>query len=590
MKKESRIFDILDVYPEKWPEQKVALAKKQNGVWVKYTPEQYQEITKKIANAFIESDIQPGDRVAIISSNRPEWNMIDMAIMEVGAITVPIYPTISKEDYLFILNDCGAKIAFVEGVAVMNKIDDIMPQLPELKTMYTFQDRGEHPYLDQFIELGTSHPHDEELEQRKAAAKPADCATIIYTSGTTGVPKGVMLSHSNIMNQLFNLEQTPDKKSKTAFSFLPICHAYERTIVYLYQYLGMSVYYAEGLATIGSDMKDIHPTMMSAVPRLLEKMYDKIIQSGSKKKGLAGAIFRWSVRLTEHYRIDPDERSWWYNWKLGLADKLVYSKIRENLGAEHFDIIISGAASIQPKIAAFFSAIKMPVYEGYGMTETSPVIATSSNVKYGREVGSVGPALPGIELRIADNGEILCRGHNVMMGYYKNEELTREVIDKDGWFHTGDLGHINEHGQTFITGRLKNLFKTSMGKYVNPQTIEDKFGESEFIENIVVFGEGQKYAASLIVPDFNSLKLWCEDHGIKITAPAEMINLKEVKDLFAKEIKRLNGYFGDTEKIKKYTLIPDEWTMGNDMLTPTLKVRRKNVQKKYEKEINELFV
>ena len=368
MKEVTRIFDILDTYTEKWPEQKVALAKKENGTWIKYSPEQYQDISRKLAYAFIELGIQPDDKIAIISNNRPEWNMIDMAVQQIGAILVPIYPTISKEDYLFTLNNCEAKFVIMEGASVMNKIEEILPNTPSLKLVYTMIDREKYPYFQQLVELGEAHPHPEELEQRRNNVKPEDCATIIYTSGTTGVPKGVMLSHSNLMGQLRGIEHTPAKWSKTAFSFLPICHAYERILVYMYQYLGMSVYYAENLATIGDNMKEIHPTMMTAVPRILEKIYDKVVQGGNKKKGMERFIFQRAIKLTERYRINPDERSAIYNFRIKMADKLVYSKIRAQLGAQNFDIIVSGAASISQKIAGFFSAIKMPVYEGYGMT------------------------------------------------------------------------------------------------------------------------------------------------------------------------------------------------------------------------------
>ena len=589
MCKETRIFDILSVYSEKWPEQQVALARKENGAWRKYSPTEYRELTRKVSYALIELGIEPKDKVALISGNRPEWNILDMAIMQVGAITVPIYPTISKEDYRYILDNCDAKMVVLEGVAVMNKVEEVRNEIPKLKYLYTFQDREKYPYFAQLVAMGEEHPHEEELVKRMNAVRPEHCATILYTSGTTGTPKGVMLSHSNIMHQLYNLKNTPAPWSKVAFSFLPICHAYERMLVYLYQFLGMSVYYAESLATIGSDMKEVHPTMMSAVPRLLEKMYEKIVQSGEKQKGMKKHIFKWSLRLAERYKIDPDKRTWLYNTKLKLADKLVYSKIRANLGAENFDIVVSGAASIQPKIAAFFSAIKMPVYEGYGMTETSPVIAVSNNNPHGREVGTVGPALPGVEIKVSPNGEICCRGHNVMMGYYKNEELTKEIIDVDGWLHTGDIGYINEFGQVYITGRLKSLFKTSMGKYVNPQVIEEKFTESEFFENVVVFGEDQKYAAAIIVPDFNFLKDWCKRHQLTFTSPAEVINLKAIKERIAQEVKKYNGLFGETEQIKRYTLIADEWSTANNILTPTLKVKRKVVSAKYQAVIQSMY-
>lgn len=603
MKEETRLFDILDNYCEKWPDQNVALAKKENGVWVKYSPKQYQEISRNLAYALIELGIQPQDKIAIISSNRPEWNMLDMAIQQIGAIIVPIYPTISKEDYLFILNNCEAKMVILEGIAVMNKIEEILPNTPNLKLIYTMSDRQKYPFFQQLLELGETHHHPEELEQRRNNVKTGDCATIIYTSGTTGVPKGVMLSHSNLLGQLRGIQHTPAKWSKTAFSFLPICHAYERVLVYMYQLLGMSVYYAESLATIADNMKEIHPTMMTAVPRVLEKMYEKIVQNGNKMKGLSGYIFRWAVKLTERYKIDPDERSSFYNLKIKIADKLVYSKIREQLGAENFDIIVSGAASISQKVAGFFSAIKMPVYEGYGMTETSPVICVSDNSKGGREVGTVGRALPGIELKINEQGEIICRGHNVMLGYYKNEELTKEIIDKDGWLHTGDMGYIDDRGRLFITGRLKNLFKTSMGKYINPQVIEEKFSESKFIENIVVFGEGQKFAAALIVPNFAYIKTWFaqqnklnfnlkqnnKQNKLDFTTKEECIKMKEVKDAISKEVKNYNTFFGETEQIKKFELVADDWTIENGIMTPTLKVKRKVVQQRYKNLIDSMF-
>ncbi len=589
MCKETRIFDILNIYTEKWPEQKVALARKENGSWRKYSPQEYQDLAWKVSYALIELGIQPGDKVALISGNRPEWNILDMAIMMVGGVTVPIYPTISKEDYRYILDNSDARMVIMEGAVVMNKIEEVRTEIPKLEYLYTFVNREKYPYFEQLITLGTEHPHEEEVKQRMDAVSPADCATILYTSGTTGTPKGVMLSHRNIMHQLYNLQYTPAKWSKVAFSFLPICHAYERMLVYLYQFLGMSVYYAESLATIATDLKEVHPTMMSAVPRMLEKMYEKIVQSGQKQKGLKAKIFNWSLNLAHEYKIDPSKRSGWYNMKLAIADKLVYKTIRANLGAEHFDIVVSGAASIQPKIAAFFSAIKMPVYEGYGMTETSPVIAVSNNAPHGREVGTVGPALPGIEIKVEANGEICCRGHNVMMGYYKNPELTKEIIDADGWLHTGDIGYLNEYGQLYITGRLKSLFKTSMGKYVNPEIIEEKFTESKFFENVVVFGEGQKFAAAIIVPDFNFLKEWCKRHQLTFTSPSEVINLKGVKDRIAKEVQKINENFGDTEKIKRYTLIADEWSTANRILTPTLKVRRQMVRTRYQNVIESMF-
>ena len=584
----NRIFDILDIYLEKHPNQDVALAGKQSGTWRHYSIQEYVEITNNISYALIELGIEPGDKVGIISTNRPEWNMMDMAIMQIGAISVPVYPTISEADYKYILSHSETKFVLLEGAEVMNKIDHVMPEIPTLKYAYTFVDRNRFPYLEQLINLGKEHPHADELKRRKDAVKTEDCSTIIYTSGTTGTPKGVMLSHSNIVNQLKCLEVTPAKWSNKAFSFLPLCHAYERMLVFLYQYLGMSVYYAQNLGTIGENIKEVQPTMMSAVPRMLERIYDKIYSSSNNMPFLTRKIFRWAVRLACRYKIQDYARSGWYNFWHKIADKLVYSKIRKNIGG-NFDIVVSGAASIQPRLASFFSAIGMPIYEGYGLTETSPVLAVSCRDKDGREAGTVGFPLPGTEVKIAPNGEVCCRGHNVMMGYYKAPELTKEVIDEEGWFHTGDLGKINEKGQLILTGRLKSLFKTSFGKYVNPQVIEQKFTESAFIENIVVMGEGQKFAAALISPDFNYLKTWCLRHEVPYTTPAEAVENKEILKRFTREVEKYNAFFGDTEKIKKFALIADEWSQQTGVLTPTLKVKRNVVQERYKEKIEKLF-
>lgn len=410
----------------------------------------------------------------------------------------------------------------------------------------------------------------------------------MYTSGTTGTPKGVMLSHSNIINQINSLQYTPAKWSRIALSFLPLCHAYERMLVFLYQYLGMSVYYAQNIGTIAENIKEIHPTMMSTVPRMLEKIYDKVYASSKNMPFLQKKIFRWAIFIAQQYKIQDHDRSWWYNQKHKLADKLVYSKIRKNIGG-NFDIVVSGAASIQPRLAAFFSAIGMPVFEGYGLTETSPVIAVSCRAKDGREVGTVGLPLPGVEVKIADNGEVICRGHNVMLGYYKDEALTKQVIDEDGWFHTGDLGKFTNKGQLVLTGRMKSLFKTSFGKYINPQMIEEKFAESPFIENVVVVGENQKFAAALISPDFVFLKSWCERHNLTFTTPEEMVKNDLIIKRFAREVAKYNAFFGDTEQVKKFELIPDEWSQLTEILTPTLKVKRNLVHERYRDVIQKIY-
>ena len=583
-----RIFDILTNYQEKFPNQEIALAGKIGKDWKKYSLAEYVEITNRLSYGMIQLGINAGDKVGIISTNRPEWNMLDMAIMQIGAITVPIYPTLVAHEYQYILNHAEVKLVFLEGAELMEKITSIMNEVPELKFVYTFIDRKRFPYFQQLIDLGKEKPNPDELEKRKAKVNSSDCATIIYTSGTTGTPKGVMLSHDNLMGQVMNLRQTPAPWSNIAFSFLPLCHAYERMLVFLYQYLGMSVYYAQNLGTIAENIKEIKPTMMSTVPRMLEKMYDKIYTSSNNMPWISKTIFRLAVRLACKYKIQDHDRTWWYNKKHKLADKLVYSKIRNNIGG-NFDIVVSGAASIQPRLASFFSAIGMPVFEGYGLSETSPVLAVSCREKNGREAGTVGFPLPGVEVKIAENGEVCCRGHNVMMGYYKDENLTKTVIDKDGWFHTGDLGVLNEKGQLILTGRLKNLFKTSMGKYINPQQIEEKFSESPFIEHIVVVGEGQKFAAALILPDFTFLQGWCSRHDIDYQNPQQIVKDPEILQRYSLEVTKYNAFFGDTEKVKKFELIPDEWSQFTEILTPTLKVKRNLVQARYKETIDKLF-
>jgi len=582
-----RVFDLLPHYKANFSNQKVALAGKVNGKWREYSIDEYVELTNVISGALIELGVKKQDKIMVISNNRPEWNILDMAITQIGAVMVPVYPTISESDYKIILNNCEAEICILEGVAVMNKIESIWPETPSLKKIFTFVDRGKYQYFDNLIELGREHPHTEEIERRKAEVDEMECATIIYTSGTTGVPKGVMLSHHNLMSQFKGFQHSVAPWSNKAFSFLPVCHAYERALIYMYHFHGMSIYYAESIATIAENLLELRPTMMCAVPRVLEKFYEKIYDSGRKMKGISRMIFYWAMRITEHYRVN--DRSWLYNLKLKIADKLVYSKIRQKVGVDNIDVIVTGGASIAKKISGFFSAIGVTIFEGYGLTETSPVITVSTREKYGREVGCVGPPLPGVEVKLTEDNEIICRGHNVMMGYYRQPELTAEVIDKDGWFHTGDLGKFNEHGLLMITGRIKNIFKTSFGKYINPDFIESKFVISGFIEQIIVLGENQKYAAALIRPDFTFLKEWCKRHEIPYTTNEEMIHNEEVFKRYGKEVKKLNSGLGEVEKIKKYELVADEWSVATGILTPTLKIKRKAVMQRYESLIEDLF-
>lgn len=583
----TRLFDLLDNYQETYPDQAVALAGKRNGEWKKYSIQQYIEMTNYISYGMLKSGVMPGDKVGIVSGSRPEWNMLDFAIMQIGAVSIPIYPTISQDDYRYILNHAEMKMIFMEGKELRNKLQPILPEIKTLKEIFTFDDLGtEYKCLDQLIQLGKENQEPEKLSQIKSSIQPGDMATIIYTSGTTGNPKGVMLSHSNIVNQIKNLKETPAKWSKVALSFLPLCHAYERMLVYLYQYLGMSVYYAESLATIADNIKEVNPTMMSAVPRLLEKIFDKLYLSGKKLPFIQRVIYYWAFNLATKYQLEG--MSSWYKTKLKLADKLIYSKWRAAIGG-NFDIVVSGGSAIQQHIASFFSAIGMPVFEGYGLSETSPVIAVSQRGKNGRKFGTVGLPLPGVEVKLGERDEIICRGHNVMLGYYKDPELTAQVIDANGWLHTGDTGKFTPEGQLIITGRLKSIFKTSFGKYVNPQAIESKFTESPLIENMIVLGENKKFAAALISPDFVYLKSWCGKHKIQYTTNAEMIEHPIVVKRYQEEVKKYNHFFGDFEQVKRYQLVADEWTQPGGFLSPTLKIKRNVIEAHYSERIEKLF-
>lgn len=581
----TRLSDLLPYYLEHHPDQKVALAGKRNGEWKKYSIQEYAETTNYLSYGFMKIGIKPGDKVAIVSSNRPEWNMLDMAAIQMGAISVPIYPTISQADYKYIFNHAEIKVLFIEGKELRTKIEPILPEIKSLKHIYTFVDQGVLPYFDQLVELGKANPEPEKLKERREKIDKMNLATIIYTSGTTGNPKGVMLSHNNVVQNFMKVKETPAKWNKTALSFLPLCHAYERVMVYLYQYLGISVYYAESLGTIADNIKEINPTFMTCVPRLLEKIYDKLEQAGRKLPLIQRMLYYWAFELAKKYKVE--KRTKWYEFRHRIADKLIYSKWRAAIGG-NFDIVVSGGSALQSHMAAFFSAIGMPVFEGYGMSETSPVIAVMNRHKGGREFGTVGQPLEGVEVKIGENNEILCRGHNVMLGYYKDPELTAQVIDKDGWLHTGDTGKMSPDGALTITGRLKNIFKSSFGKYINPQAIKSKFSESGFIENIVVFGENKKFVAALISPDFVFLKSWCKKHKIPFTTPQEMVKNPLVVARYQREVKKINPNFGDWEQIKRFELIADEWTQNN-VLTPTLKVKRNVVENMYGDTIEKLF-
>ena len=581
-----RIFDLLPYYKNKFRPKEDVLAGKEDGKWIKYSIDQYIEAANNISFALLKMGIKKGDKVATITLNRPEWNFLDMGILMVGAIHVPIYPTISESDYKYILKHAEVKIVFVAGKELLSKINHILPEIPSLEGIYTFKKIDEVKHLDEFIELGKLNPALEKLKEISQNILPDDVATLIYTSGTTGNPKGVMLSHRNILSNVLALYHIfPVDQTSRCISYLPVSHVYERTNIYIYHYLGVSIYYAENMGTIADNLKEIQPHILTTVPRLLEKVYEKIIAKGKKLSFLRKSIFFWAVKLGLHYDIKG--KNWLYQKQLNLANKLVFSKWREGLGG-NMRVIVSGGAALQTRLAKVFTAAQIPILEGYGLTETSPVIAVNTFDPGGLQFGTVGKPIKGVEVRIAGDEEILCKGPNVMLGYYKEPEMTKQAIE-DGWFHTGDLGRIEPGGHLKITGRKKALFKTAMGKYISPEHIENLLVESPFIDAALVVGENKKFAAALIVPDFNHLQNYCGSKNIPYSSDHEMINHPEIKKRVHKEILDSNKKLGNYERIMKYELMDAEWTIQTGELTANLKLRRNYICNKYKSVIEKLF-
>ncbi len=593
----TRLFDLLQYRKERQPERAVFVAK-YDGEWRKIFIDEYIEKVNKISYALLHLGIQRDDKVAVISSNRPEWNYLDMAVQQIGAVLVPIYPTISADDYRFILDNAEVKLIFLENTDLLRKIKDILPDMHHVEGIYTFKAsdtlqgivdelslRG--GTLSDLIALGGEHSAADRVEAIKASIKPRDVATMIYTSGTTGFPKGVMLCHENILTCVNGVKMTPKPYFTRAMSFLPLCHIYERMMNYLYQFMGYETYYAESIAKVAENVKYARPYMMTAVPRFIEKMYDAIYRSGQKQKGIKKKIFFRALNLAMDY--DLDGTTFWYNCRRKFYDKLVYKKIRDTFGG-CLEMFVSGGSAIQPRLAKFFTCVGMDIYEGYGLTETSPVIAVSSALPHGRKLGTAGLPLPGIEVKVLpETNEIVCRGKNVMLGYYKAPELTAQVIDSDGWLHTGDTGAFEPEGQLRITGRTKTMFKTSMGKYVNPEVLEEKFKESPFVLDMMVVGENQKFAAALILPDFDFLKEWQERHGIHCDSRDEMVTEPRTLARYQRVVDKYNALFGATEQVKRYKIINDTWTEANGCMTPTLKIKRKVIEQRCKSEIEKLF-
>jgi long-chain acyl-CoA synthetase len=587
-KKITRIFDLLPYYEQKFQPKDDALAGKEDGEWVKYDITKFREIVDNISYALMHLGVEKGDKIATISNNCPEWNFIDFGVLQTGAIHVPIYPTISETDYKYILKHSEVKYVFVAGKELYRKIEHILPETENVLDVYTFKTTEGLKHLSELITLGAKNKVPEKLEAIKSDINPDEIATLIYTSGTTGNPKGVMLSHSNLLSNVAAVNHIfPVDEHCKAVSYLPLCHVYERMNIYTYFYLGVSIYYAENMGTIADNIREIQPEILTTVPRLLEKVYDKIIAKGLKLRGIKKQLFFWAVNLGLRYSAE-NNKGIFYNLQLAIANKLIFSKWREALGGK-MRVIVSGGAALQPRLSKVFTAAQIPVLEGYGLTETSPVIAVNTLEPGGLKFGTVGKVIKNVDVKIAEGGEILVKGPNVMKGYFKDDAMTTEAIDKDGWFHTGDVGIIDESGHLKITGRIKEIFKTSMGKYISPALIENRFKESAFIDGIMVIGEHQKFAAALIVPNFDHLRSWCRIKGIKYTSDNEMITHKDIKLRFKKEVDHYNEFFGDYEKVKKFELTDHEWTVQSGELTANLKLKRSFIANKYKEKIDKIY-
>ena len=586
----TRTFDILERLNKDFPKDDILVVKR-NGKWDSFTTKEYSEYANNVSYGLMALGLKKGDRVATVSNNRPEWNFIDMGASQAGIVHVPIYPTISLEDYKYILGHAEPKILIVSDKSLAEKLKPVVEEIDAIEKMYAFNDIEGVKSWNEIVELGKQNEgkYKDELEKIKAGITPDDLFTLIYTSGTTGTPKGVMLSHKNMVSNLIETSKihTYGYKHK-ALSFLPLSHVYERMVSYHFQYKGISIYYAENMGTIVNDLKEVKPEIFNSVPRLLERVYDKIISKGKEQKGIKKQIFFWAVNLGLQFELHK-KNSWFYYQKLKLANKIVFSKWREALGG-NIKVIVSGGAALQPRLARVFWSAQISVVEGYGLSETSPVIAANDMVKNQIKFGTVGPVLKDVEVKIAEDGEILCKGPNVMLGYYKEPELTKEVIDEDGWFHTGDIGVIEDDLYLRITDRKKEIFKLSSGKYVAPQIIENKFKESIFIEQVMVVGENEKFASALIAPNFDYLHSWCTLHKVHFSDNKDLIKLPKIVSRIQREVNELNKQLGSTEQIKRFRLVHDQWSPETGELSHKLSLKRKAIYQKYDHILREIYL
>ncbi|MBU8892698.1 MAG: long-chain fatty acid--CoA ligase [Bacteroidales bacterium] len=585
----TRTFDLLDRYKELYDIED-ALVGKEDGKWVKYSSSDYINYANWISYGLLALGFKKGDKVATISNNRPEWNFVDMGFAQIGVIHVPIYPTIGSEEYEYIFKHSEAKAVIVSSKSLWSKISSVVKNVDSIKSLYSFDDIEELPSWNTIIEEGKKNEekYKDEVQKIKAGIEKDEMVTLIYTSGTTGFPKGVMLTHNNLVSNIVSTTKAHSLGlGHRALSFLPLCHVLERMLNYHLQYKGMSVYYAESLGTITTDIKEVKPHMFGTVPRLLERVYDGIIGKGRNLSFIKKQIFFWAVNLGLRYRINNKHR-YFYNFKLKIARKLIFSKWQEALGGEEL-LIVCGGAALQVRLAKIFTAVGFTVLEGYGLTETSPVIAVNTKTPEAIKFGTVGPILENIEVRIADDGEILSKGPNLMLGYYKAPELTKEAIDEDGWFHTGDIGHVDKAGFLKITDRKKEMFKSSSGKYIAPQVIENKFKESFFIEQLMVIGENEKFASALLSPNFKFLHDWCSIHNVQYRDNKDLVTTPKVIARYQKEVTKYNLTLGEHEKIKRFRLVCEEWSPDTGELSPTQKLKRNFVTEKYKKIIAEIY-
>jgi long-chain acyl-CoA synthetase len=584
----TRLFDIPYYQLEAYNLEK-AFTTKNNDKWESTSTQEYVNKANQLSRGLLKLGINPDDKIAVISSNnRTEWNICDIGILQTGAQNVPIYPTICKDDYEYVLNHSEAIYCFVSDIEVLEKVN-LIKQNTKLKGIYTFDDiAGEKSWKD-ILESGKDNTNQARVEERKEAVEPEHLATLIYTSGTTGKPKGVMLSHKNIVsNILASKKRVPLTDGEDiALSFLPICHIFERMILYLYQYCGVSIYFAESIEKIAENAQEIKPNIMTAVPRLYEKIYDKIILKGETLSGIKKALFFWAVKLGLNYKPNG-ENGWWYEKQLSLARKLIFTKWQAALGGE-LKVMVSGSAALQPRLTKIFAAAKMPIMEGYGLTETSPVISVNDEKNKGFRSGTVGKIIADVTVKIAENGEILVKGPNIMMGYYKDPIKTAEVL-KDGYFHTGDKGSFDADGFLKITGRTKEMFKTSGGKYVVPPLLEGELKQSLFIEQIMVIGDGEKMPAAFIQLNFDFIKDWIDKKGHKIgKTNTEIINSELVLNRVQKEVDKCNTHFGKWEQIKRFELTPDIWSIEAGHLTPTMKMKRLDIKNIYKNLYDKIY-